>query len=193
MSPLFLFICENFAVFLRRLKIFSFFELWHVARLLPFSATDVQKLQQLGVAFINRYAKLTRFAFSTLCLPDSQGGLSLIDPEKQINALQWCWLHPFLHSSDGTSSAVKSSLLYLRVLLYFTSEFSSTSSSLLHYRSIPPMTTGLFSFLLAALHAQRLSYLLSTTSSGLLIPLFVSLAYVMSHLVLVYVYRFRLF
>ncbi|KAG1081462.1 hypothetical protein G6F42_022937 [Rhizopus arrhizus] len=117
-----------------------FSKLWHVARLFPFSATNIQKLQQLGAAFINKYAKLTRFAFSTLCLSRSQGGLSLIDPAKQINALQWRWLHPLLPPSD-TSSAVKASLPYLRVLLNFflaTPSYPTYHWSLLFSACRPP-------------------------------------------------------
>lgn len=95
-----------------------FSSVWHVARLFPFSVADMRKLQQLGASFVNHNAKLTRFSFSTLCLPRSQGGLNLLDPAKQINALQWRWLHPLLHPSDPSPST-KASLPYLRVLLNF--------------------------------------------------------------------------
>jgi len=95
-----------------------FSKVWHIARLFPFSANDIHKLQQLGASFVNQNAKLTRFSFATLCLPRSHGGLGLLDPAVQINALQWRWLHPLLHPSDPTPPT-KTSLPYLRVILNF--------------------------------------------------------------------------
>ncbi|KAK4516494.1 60S acidic ribosomal protein P2 [Mucor velutinosus] len=95
-----------------------FSKVWHVARLFPFSATDIRKLQHLGASFVNNQAKLTRFSFSTLCLPRSQGGLNLLDPAKQINALQWRWLHPLLHPANPTPPT-KTSIPYIRVILNF--------------------------------------------------------------------------
>ncbi|KAK4510068.1 uncharacterized protein ATC70_006237 [Mucor velutinosus] len=74
-----------------------FSKAWHIARLFPFSATDIHKLQQLGASFVNHNAKVTWFSFATLCLPRTHGGLGLLDPAVQINALQWRWLHPLLH------------------------------------------------------------------------------------------------
>ncbi|KAK4516082.1 uncharacterized protein ATC70_011044 [Mucor velutinosus] len=76
------------------------------------------RLHSLGASFVNQNAKLTRFSFATLCLPRSHGGLGLLDPAVQINALQWRWLHPLLHPSDPTPPT-KTSLPYLRVILNF--------------------------------------------------------------------------
>ncbi|CEP13454.1 hypothetical protein [Parasitella parasitica] len=80
--------------------------------------SHIRKIQQLGASFVNNNTKLTRFSFSTLCLPHSQGGLNLMDPAKQMNALQWRWLHPLLHPLDPTPPT-KTSLPYLRVILNF--------------------------------------------------------------------------
>ncbi|KAK4511183.1 glycogen synthase kinase 3 [Mucor velutinosus] len=48
----------------------------------------------------------------------SQGGLNLLDPAKQINALQWRWLHPLLHPANPTPPT-KTSIPYIRVILNF--------------------------------------------------------------------------
>ncbi|KAG1126063.1 hypothetical protein G6F42_008147 [Rhizopus arrhizus] len=45
-------------------------------------------------------------------------GLNLLDPAKQINALQWRWLNPLLHPLDP-APVTKTSLPYIRILHNF--------------------------------------------------------------------------
>ena len=83
-------------------------KLWHAIRLFTFSQAEIKQLQQLAASFINRDAKLTRFSFNTLTTPINQGGLKLLDPAIQANALQWRWLYPLLHPSQPSPSFMPS-------------------------------------------------------------------------------------
>ncbi|KAK4514088.1 uncharacterized protein ATC70_006096 [Mucor velutinosus] len=64
-------------------------KLWHVMRLFTFSSPELKQLQQLAATFINRGSKISRLAFDNLTQLIHQGGLKLLDPATQANALQW--------------------------------------------------------------------------------------------------------
>jgi hypothetical protein len=87
--------------------------LWHVIRLITFTKAQLTSIQQIGAAFINSYRKLLRFSFSTMVLPRYLGGLGIIDPITQQNALQWRWLRPLLKIQPQVSSYQFPSLPYL--------------------------------------------------------------------------------
>lgn len=110
----------------------------------PFTKADISKLQQLGAAFVNHNAKLIRFSFRTLCLPLAQGGLSLLDPALQANALQWRWLHPLLNPTNPID-LTKPSLPYLRLTLHFflaTTAYPSYHWSILFPACRPPLPSA---------------------------------------------------
>ncbi|GAN06991.1 conserved hypothetical protein [Mucor ambiguus] len=91
-------------------------KLWHVLRLVTFLPFEFASIQSIISSFVNRNAKITRLSFDTLTLPRSQGGLKLLDPAQQANALQWRWLHPLLHP-DQPSPPLMPSLPVLRSTL----------------------------------------------------------------------------
>ncbi|KAK4509305.1 uncharacterized protein ATC70_007655 [Mucor velutinosus] len=94
-------------------------KLWHVPRLVTFTPSEFKTIQSIISSFVNRNAKMTRFAFDTLTLPRSQGGLRLFNPAQQANALQWRWLQPLLHP-DQPSPSLMPSLPVLRSTLSFS-------------------------------------------------------------------------
>ncbi|KAK4511070.1 uncharacterized protein ATC70_012280 [Mucor velutinosus] len=63
-------------------------KLWHVMRLFTFSSPELKQLQQLAATFINCGSKISRLAFDHLTHSINQGGLKLLDPATQANALQ---------------------------------------------------------------------------------------------------------
>lgn len=77
-----------------------FSKLWHMIRLFSFSQQEFHQLQQIAASFINSNAKITRFSFESLTQPRPQGGLKLLDPKVQANALQWRWLMYLLHPTQ---------------------------------------------------------------------------------------------
>ncbi|GAN00853.1 hypothetical protein MAM1_0003c00277 [Mucor ambiguus] len=110
-----------------------FSKLWHVMRLFTFSALEIQQLQQIASTFINRGSKISRFSFTHLTLPLNQGGLKLINPATQANALQWRWLYFLIHPPQ-TSPLLMPSIPILRYTLNYilsTEEYPSYHWSLL--------------------------------------------------------------
>ncbi|KAK4515490.1 uncharacterized protein ATC70_010440 [Mucor velutinosus] len=94
-------------------------KLWHVLRLVTFTPTEFGLLQSIISSFVNRNAKIVRFSFDTLTLPRTQGGLKLLNPAKQSNALQWRWIQPLLHPNHPSPSLMPS-LPVLRSTLSFS-------------------------------------------------------------------------
>ncbi|KAK4515528.1 uncharacterized protein ATC70_010478 [Mucor velutinosus] len=70
-------------------------KLWHVLRLTTFTRAQLLSLRSLGTSFIN-FRIFPRLSFATLSLPRSAGGLGLLDPLSQQQALQWYWVCPLL-------------------------------------------------------------------------------------------------
>jgi hypothetical protein len=91
--------------------------LWHVIRLITFTKVQLNSIQQIGAAFINSYRKMSRFSFSSITQPRHLGGLGVLDPITQQNALQWRWLRPLLLIQSQDSSHQFPSLPYLRFTL----------------------------------------------------------------------------
>ncbi|CEP19785.1 hypothetical protein [Parasitella parasitica] len=70
-------------------------KLWHVLRLSVFTKSQLLSLRSLGTSFINNRI-FPRLSFDTLTLPRNRGGLGLLDPLRQQQALQWRWVCPLL-------------------------------------------------------------------------------------------------
>ncbi|KAL9540001.1 hypothetical protein PS6_010957 [Mucor atramentarius] len=64
--------------------------LWHVMRLTTFCKAQLLSLRSLSTAFVNQHT-FPRFSFDRLSRPRSAGGVGLLDPLAQQQALQWHW------------------------------------------------------------------------------------------------------
>lgn len=110
-------------------------KLRHMIRLFSFSQQEIHQLQQLAASFfINSNAQqLNRFSFTHLTQPRMVGGLQLLDPQTQANALQWRWLYYLLHPSQPNPVNMPSIPLLRFTLNYTlaTDEFPSFHWSLL--------------------------------------------------------------
>ncbi|CEP08780.1 hypothetical protein, partial, partial [Parasitella parasitica] len=122
-----------------------FSKLWHVMRLFTFSQPEIKQLQQIAASFINKGAKLTRFSFDFLTKPIKQGGLKLLGPATQAQALQWRWVYPLLHPQQ-TSPSLMPSIPVLRFTLDYvlsSPQYPSYHWSLL-FPSCRPVIPRLF-------------------------------------------------
>ncbi|GAN11793.1 hypothetical protein MAM1_0976c11394, partial [Mucor ambiguus] len=75
-------------------------KLWQALRLVTFTPSELDNIKSIISSFVNRNSKLACLSFDTLTLSRSQGGLKLLNPTQQANALQWRWLQPFLHPNQ---------------------------------------------------------------------------------------------
>ncbi|KAI8643461.1 hypothetical protein BD408DRAFT_414951 [Parasitella parasitica] len=104
-------------------------------------------------SFIN-YRIFPRISVDTACLPRSQGGLGLINPQLQQSALHLRWLRPLL---DQTSAQIlSSSLIVLHRLVSFLLSRSPPSPSL--YPSPPQHLDHRFSLLFPCRRPTPLRY-----------------------------------
>ncbi|KAK4514172.1 uncharacterized protein ATC70_001759 [Mucor velutinosus] len=153
-------------------------KLWHVMRLFTFSSPELKQLQRLAATFINRGSKISRLAFDHLTQPINQGGLELLDPATQANALQWRWLYFLIHPPQASPSLMPS-IPILRYTLNFvlsTAEYPSYHWSFLfpHCRLVIPRLFGPIVNLLRAVdsippHNYHFSH--ATMSTCLHLPL----------------------
>jgi hypothetical protein len=110
-------------------------KLWHVLRLAIFTQTQLLRLRSLGSQFLNNRI-FPRLSFSTFSLSRQQGGVGLLDPVKQQNALQWRWICPLILSETNSTNKLQPSLPLLRhILKYFCS--SKTFPSYRYYLLFP--------------------------------------------------------
>lgn len=72
-----------------------FSKLWHVIRFFTFTTSELATLRGIGSSFINA-GIFPKISFNSLTLPRAKGGLGILDPASQQNALQWRWLRPLL-------------------------------------------------------------------------------------------------
>ncbi|KAK4516930.1 uncharacterized protein ATC70_000258 [Mucor velutinosus] len=93
-------------------------KLWHILRLVTLTKSEFSSIQSIISSFINRNAKISRFALDKLALPRSQGGLKLLIPAQQAHALQWRWLQPLLDPNQP-SLTLMPSLPILRSTMSF--------------------------------------------------------------------------
>ncbi|KAK4518783.1 uncharacterized protein ATC70_009006 [Mucor velutinosus] len=108
-------------------------KLWHVLRLTTFTKAQLLSLRSLGTAFIN-FRIFPRLSFATLSLPRSAGGLGLLDPLSQQQALQWYWVCPLLLQYLDSPAFSKYNTPSLPVLTYTLSWcYSSTVFSHFFY------------------------------------------------------------
>ncbi|KAG1112999.1 hypothetical protein G6F40_006210 [Rhizopus arrhizus] len=89
--------------------------LWHVIRLFPFTKAQLQKIRSIGNSFINQ-GIFPKLSHDLICLDRSSGGLGVLDPSLQQQALQWRWLRPLLLFSDKIHRS-SPCLPYLRYVL----------------------------------------------------------------------------
>ncbi|KAI9274039.1 hypothetical protein EDC94DRAFT_117898 [Helicostylum pulchrum] len=89
-------------------------------RLFIFIKAQLLTIRGIGTQFINHNIFL-RLAFDTLQIGQSKGGLGILDPVKQQNALQWRWVRPLLVSDQSpvTPSRSLTSLSVLRYTLHW--------------------------------------------------------------------------
>ncbi|OAD76888.1 hypothetical protein PHYBLDRAFT_165386 [Phycomyces blakesleeanus NRRL 1555(-)] len=73
--------------------------LWHVLRVVSTPKSFFKSVQSIISQFIN-FRIFPWISFATACLPRSQGGLGLLNPELQQGALQLRWLGPILSTSS---------------------------------------------------------------------------------------------
>ncbi|CEP16676.1 hypothetical protein [Parasitella parasitica] len=109
--------------------------LWHVMRLTTFTISQLLSLRSLGASFINRLI-LPRLSFDTLVQPRTTGGVGLLDPLAQQQALQWHWVCPILpHYLNSPLLPRYTTVSLLRILFYALSWFyySSELSHFLYY------------------------------------------------------------
>lgn len=112
--------------------------LWHVLRLTTFTKSQLLSLRCLGASFINRRI-FPRFSFDTLVQLRNAGGVSLLDPFVQQQALQWHWVRPILFHYLNSSLLPHYTVPSLPTLLYDLSWFyySSKFSHFLYYLFFP--------------------------------------------------------
>lgn len=72
-----------------------FSKLWHVMRNFIFTKTQLLSLRSLGSSFIN-FRIFPKLSFRILQQPRHQGGLQVLDPIIQQQALQWGWICPLI-------------------------------------------------------------------------------------------------
>lgn len=113
-------------------------KLWHALRLSIFTKTQLLSLRGLGTAFINTRI-FPRLSFDTLSQPRSSGGVGLLDPLKQQQALQWYWVCPLLLHYLRSPLLAKYTVPSLPVLMYTLSWFYSSTifSHFLYYLFFP--------------------------------------------------------
>lgn len=92
-------------------------KLWHVLRLTTFTKAQLLSLRSLGASFIN-FRIFPRISFTTLALPRSAGGLGVLDPLFQQQALQWYWVCPLLLQYLDSPALAKYTPPSLSVLTY---------------------------------------------------------------------------
>ncbi|KAK4521393.1 uncharacterized protein ATC70_012008 [Mucor velutinosus] len=72
-----------------------FSKLWHVMRNFIFTKAQLLSLRSLGSSFIN-FRIFPKLSFRTLQQPRHHGGLQVLDPIVQQQALQWRWICPLI-------------------------------------------------------------------------------------------------
>jgi hypothetical protein len=72
-----------------------FSKLWHVMRNFIFTKNQLLSLRSLGSSFIN-FRIFPKLSFRTLQQPRHLGGLQVLDPIVQQQALQWRWVCPLI-------------------------------------------------------------------------------------------------
>jgi len=112
--------------------------LWHVMRLTTFTKAQLLSLRSLGTTFVNQRT-FPRFSFDTLSRPRSAGGVGLLDPLAQQQALQWHWVCPILLHSMNSPLLSLYTVPSLPILLYTLSWFyySPNFSHFLYYMLFP--------------------------------------------------------
>lgn len=83
-----------------------------------FTKAQLLTIRGIGTQFINHNI-FPRLDFDTLQIGRSKGGLGILDPVKQQNALQWRWVRPLLVSDQSPVTPHALSL----VSLYFDTRF----------------------------------------------------------------------
>jgi hypothetical protein len=99
-------------------------KLWHVLRLTSVPRAFLEKVKSVVSAFLTR-RMFPRISLATLCLPRSLGGLGVLDPITQQNALQLRWILPLLSlspptisSDDDSSIAISQSIVLPSLIQY---------------------------------------------------------------------------
>lgn len=75
-------------------------KLWHVLRVVTVPVSFFNSINSVISSFIN-FRIFPRISVTTACIPRSQGGLGLINPQLQQSALQLRWLRPLLGQSTA--------------------------------------------------------------------------------------------
>ncbi|CEP14639.1 hypothetical protein [Parasitella parasitica] len=109
-----------------------YFTLWHVMRLTTLTKAQLLSLRSLGAAFINRRI-FPIFSFDTLSQPQTVGGVGLLDPLTQQQALQWHWVCPILLHSLNSLLLSHYTVFSLPIIIYALSWFYY-SSGFHHFR-----------------------------------------------------------
>ncbi|CEP07105.1 hypothetical protein, partial, partial [Parasitella parasitica] len=113
-------------------------KLWHVLRLTVFTKAQLLTIRGLGTAFINTRI-FPKLSFQTLSQSRANGGVGLLDPLQQQQALQWYWLCPLLLQHLGSPLLARYTVPSLPVLTQTLSWLfsSSTFPSFMYYFLCP--------------------------------------------------------